>query len=382
MDGVNQDQMNRRVFSDLRNRSTHGLIFYPIAVLIVISSDGFYARHFDFCLSFLLSMGGICVLRLVHLSIDRWISKSYATGNQFILAGSVALTALIWGIFFARFMALEDEFTTQLLMAICSVGLSAGGVVTYVPSLNLSLVFNFFILSPAIVRMYIEQVNPHLVLAILIFSIYLMVIAYKANQEYHHALQNEFLLLKKSEELNTLSRIDVLTGLYNRRHFEERFAHEWQRSIRHRLPVTFIIGDIDHFKKINDDFGHQAGDAFLKLTARVLKESFRRATDLVARYGGEEFVVLCTDTDPTAAYEMAESLRQQMADISLTHNNQKISATISIGIATATPGIHDSRDTLMSIADKALYAAKQQGRNRTISDAIAGTGESAMGTGR
>jgi diguanylate cyclase (GGDEF)-like protein len=251
-------------------------------------------------------------------------------------------------------------------MAICTVGLSAGGVVAYLPSLRLAVAFNVCMLLPAAVFMALRGVNIPLVMLMVMFSAYLVLLAMRANREYWSALQNEILLLKKSEALKALSRIDVLTGLYNRRYFDERFALAWKQAMRHRLPLTLIIGDIDHFKRVNDVHGHLAGDEFLKLSAKTLTEVFKRDTDMVARYGGEEFVILITDIDVKTAYTMAETIRKRMEDVALTYNDKDIKTTVSIGIASVIPSHAQGQDALMLRADKALYRAKQEGRNRTV----------------
>lgn len=361
----NPDRIKRRVYNDLKKRSTHGLAFYAVILIIILYANGFHARHPVFSLWFIASISGICIFRSVHLFLFKWTSESHATLNHAVFSLSVASTALIWGIFFARFMILGGEGPTQLLMAICTIGLSAGGVVAYLPSLRLAVAFNFCMLLPAPAFMAMQKTNMPLVLLIIMFSAYLVLMAFRANREYWNALRNEILLMKQSEELKALSRIDVLTGLYNRRYFDERFNRTWKRSMRHRLPLTLIICDIDHFKQVNDMYGHLAGDEFLKLTAKTLTEVFKRDTDLAARYGGEEFVVLLTDSDAKTAYAMAEVIRERMEDVVLIYDNKEIKTTVSIGIASVIPARAQDPDALMRDADQALYQAKQDGRNRT-----------------
>jgi diguanylate cyclase (GGDEF)-like protein len=228
------------------------------------------------------------------------------------------------------------------------------------------MTFNFCILLPAVILMALRNINMPLLLLIMTFSTYLVLMGYRANREYWSALQNEILLLKRSEELKTLSRIDVLTGLYNRRHFDERFELAWKQATRHGVSLALILCDIDHFKQVNDVHGHLAGDEFLKLTANVLAEVFKRDTDLVARYGGEEFVILLTDTDISTAHAMAEMIRKRMEDMVLSYNHNSINTTLSIGIASTTPAYPTEQDAMLLNADKALYRAKQDGRNRTV----------------
>ncbi|WP_319524639.1 GGDEF domain-containing protein [uncultured Desulfosarcina sp.] len=367
MPNQSRDKINRRVLRDLKTRSTPGIAFYVLLAVLILVSDDFYHRQSNFSLAFFSSILGICLFRLIHLPIYRLTDATHEKLNRTIFFVSVVLTAMIWGVFFVRFMTLDGEHTAKLVMAVCTAGLSAGGVVAFVPNLGLSVVFNFSMLVPTIAVMIVRQINLPIALSILLFSIYLVMMALRANREYWQALENERLLMEKTEELHTLSRIDGLTGLYNRRHFDERLDHEWKKAKRVQRPPTLLLCDIDHFKQINDQYGHQAGDEFLKLTAILLRTVFKRDTDLVARYGGEEFIVLMTDIDPDTAYGLAEEMRRRMAEVLMPYKGHNISATMSIGVAGNTSA-NETRESLISRADNALYQAKRKGRNRTEMD--------------
>ena len=357
---------DRRVMRDLRTRSLPGVFIYVLIIAVVCQMDGFYTRHPALTVHFAASIAGICVFRMLHMPFARRMPAAYHRLNDGIFFVSVVLTAILWGYWFSRVMTLPGEHDEKLLIAICTAGLGAGGVASFMPSLRLAVVYNFCMFSPAIVAMSLYHINLSLAVCILLFSIFLVLLAFQSNREYWQALENERLLIQRSEELKALSRIDVLTGLYNRRHFDERFSEAWKQMRRRGEPLTLLICDIDHFKRINDRFGHQAGDDFLKLTADLFKMVFRRATDMVARYGGEEFVVLLVDIQPEAAFALAEAMRNHMAASRLTLGDDRVTATLSIGIASLTPGNDFTRDGLINRADKALYAAKQSGRNRTV----------------
>jgi diguanylate cyclase (GGDEF)-like protein len=286
--------------------------------------------------------------------------------NNAIFFTSVGITALIWGIGFALVMVLDGEYATKILMAIFTAGFCAGGVVAFIPNLRLAIFYNLTLLVPTIILMSVRQIDLPLAVAFLMFSVYMVFMANRGNREYWQALENEHLLMKKSDQLSVLSRIDGLTGLYNRRYFDECLDREWKKTSRLQTPPTAIICDIDYFKKINDQHGHQAGDEFLRQMATLLKTIFKRETDIVARFGGEEFIVLLTDTGPGQAFDLAEELRRRMATMRMPHKGTDIAATISIGIASASPGSDESRDALIARADEALYQAKREGRNRTI----------------
>lgn len=165
-------------------------------------------------------------------------------------------------------------------------------------------------------------------------------------------------LAARVHELDALATTDALTGIANRRTFQARLEAEFSRTNRYHIPLALMIIDVDHFKSINDTFGHQAGDDVLKMMGLLLASNFRN-TDLVARYGGEEFAVILINADQTAATEVAERLRVRIEAEQWPHRDVKV----SIGIASWGPGA-DSPSALIGQADKALYFSKKSGRNR------------------
>ena len=163
------------------------------------------------------------------------------------------------------------------------------------------------------------------------------------------------------QEVDLRARTDALTGLYNRMHFGEELQRTLNEADRHNQPLSLALVDIDHFKKVNDTWGHEAGDAVLKHVARILKEGCRNV-DLCVRYGGEEIAMLMSQTDSVRAAEVAERLRARIASTVIRHAGAEIAVTASFGVATY-PETVQVRDQLFPAADKALYLAKHDGRN-------------------
>jgi two-component system cell cycle response regulator len=157
---------------------------------------------------------------------------------------------------------------------------------------------------------------------------------------------------------------DPLTGVYNRRHFVERLASEVAYSRRHRIPLSLLMIDIDHFKRINDGYGHPAGDSVLTTLGQILLAAVR-TEDLVARYGGEEFAILCRGTPPMHALQLAERLRRGIESHAFAYREQKLPVTLSIGVAMC-PDSPAAAQQLIAKADAALYEAKRIGRNRSV----------------
>jgi diguanylate cyclase (GGDEF)-like protein len=162
-------------------------------------------------------------------------------------------------------------------------------------------------------------------------------------------------------ELSTMAKTDPLTGLLNRREFENQGSSEMQRCKRYNRGVAILMLDLDFFKSVNDSYGHAAGDSVLKALSANLKASLRMA-DIACRYGGEEFVVLAPETTLKGAAELAERIRSRMETTFVSVGDDMITITVSIGIA-ETAGRTVALETLTDEADKALYAAKSGGRN-------------------
>ncbi len=164
-------------------------------------------------------------------------------------------------------------------------------------------------------------------------------------------------LLYLTKELDKLSHIDGLTGIANRRYFDEQYTQELKRASRTHLPLTIIMIDIDFFKNYNDSYGHQQGDECLKSVSSVIRKELSRSTDTVCRYGGEEFVILLPATSGDDAMNVAESVRKEIMDLAMPHKDSKVSdvVTISLGVAASESGDNQ----LLMQADKALYQAKE-----------------------
>ena len=171
------------------------------------------------------------------------------------------------------------------------------------------------------------------------------------------------------EKFKSLSTIDGLTGIANRRFFEDRLGYEWGRATRDARPLSLIMCDIDYFKLYNDNYGHLNGDICLKKVAETLRDTLKRPGDLVARYGGEEFAVILPETDLEGASVVAEKLRAGVEALGIEHEKSEASnyLTISLGVATAIPTADNTASKLVDLADRTLYRAKREGRNRVIS---------------
>jgi len=165
-------------------------------------------------------------------------------------------------------------------------------------------------------------------------------------------------------ELQIIAMMDGLTGIPNRRYFDDYYERSWRTAVRMGAPLSVVMADIDWFKAYNDTYGHQAGDECLKQVARTVRKYTQRAADFVARYGGEEFIIVLPDAQNAGATAFAERVRQQVEALGIEHGNSPFGrVTISLGIASAYPLQDDDPQALIEAADKALYAAKHDGKN-------------------
>ena len=173
-------------------------------------------------------------------------------------------------------------------------------------------------------------------------------------------------LQERNQELEKLNTLDALSGIHNRRHFYKRLLAELRRARREQTPLALIMFDIDHFKAINDNYGHLTGDEVIRSVAHTAAELLNRSTDEAFRYGGEEFALILPNTDEDGAVVIAEKVRRAVESLSIASNSGTVHSTVSLGVAAS-----ESRQALtpaafIDQADRALYKAKQSGRNQVI----------------
>ena len=178
-------------------------------------------------------------------------------------------------------------------------------------------------------------------------------------------IRNQIKMLNQLRTIEELSMLDQLTNLPNRRNFDLRLQEEWDRARREQTPLSILLLDVDRFKNYNDTYGHQQGDVALKLVAKIITQSLKRPTDFVSRWGGEEFIALLPNTELAGAMSIAEDIRSSVESIKiLPENGLKSKITISIGANMIIPSQDSLPEDFLSLVDKALYKAKDTGRNK------------------
>ncbi len=179
-------------------------------------------------------------------------------------------------------------------------------------------------------------------------------------------VRNHMSYIWQRKQLELAAFIDGLTGIPNRRQFDQAVDIEWRRANRHGSPLSLVMVDIDYFKPYNDTYGHGAGDEALRQIAKAMSQALNRSSELVARYGGEEFVLLLPEVEPDEAVKIAERVRQAVAALGLCHEESCAApfVTVSIGGVSLVPSTNTPIAEMLTRADKQLYLAKQAGRNR------------------
>lgn len=182
----------------------------------------------------------------------------------------------------------------------------------------------------------------------------------------------ETALKQANLKLKRLANLDGLTKVANRRLFDDTLNQEWRRLQRDSLPLGLILVDVDYFKGYNDFYGHLAGDDCLRQIARSLSQSIKRPADLVARYGGEEFAILLPNTKTEGAVNVAQRIQEDIHTLAIPHEQSQVAKiiTVSLGISAMVPSSEQSPEDLIASADRALYQAKQNGRDRMIADRL------------
>jgi diguanylate cyclase (GGDEF)-like protein len=184
-------------------------------------------------------------------------------------------------------------------------------------------------------------------------------------------VKNQFTLKRQSDLLHSIALLDSLTGVANRRQFEQRLPEIWKHCCRNELALSVVMLDVDFFKRFNDRYGHQEGDQCLRQVAKAISDSLQRATDFVARYGGEEFICILPETKLAGAIHTAQNIVNAVQELHLAHSESIFGVvTVSAGVASVQPQASLSWQSLIKAADQQLYLAKNNGRNQVLSAAL------------
>lgn len=313
-----------------------------------------------------LGMGIITPIVLIALRGDIW---------RLVAEGRAATSAILLSCFTVTTLVVFDQSSYPLLfvippvMMLIATRLGHAGVAVCVPILTLpALVFTLLGSGPTALLATTPMIERVTLVQFFIYSSSLIAFWIAGVESERRRVTAE--LHDSIAKLARLAAVDGLTGLANRRNFDEALRSEWARAARGQYALSLLMIDVDHFKAFNDDYGHQAGDDCLRQVAGIIAESGKRPADLAARYGGEEFSLLLPDTDHEGALRLGYQLRRAIEALQIPHEGSRQFGvvTASIGIASLVPDKHGGigPEVLLSAADDQLYEAKGAGRNMVM----------------
>lgn len=356
----------RQVLQDLTIRARGGVFIYLATWVITAIWADIPGR---FPLFFYLNTVVFVVLAMLRTG-HYLVYKKYPGADTDTMYGWLVATILAsashWGLLAAWIINDSDLLDLKTIYLIGMAAFAIGGASTLSISRIVRLIFPLLILGPSILSgLYFGDSELRILILLAVFSlIYLYEASRVTSRDYWAAVTNHELARNRAKAMEQLSNIDTLTQLRNRPYFDSKFSQDWKLCSRTHSPLSILMLDLDSFKTLNDRYGHAFGDTCLKEVASTMTKVIQRETDTLARYGGDEFVVLLPDTSLRAAEIIADKLVKNIFQAQLFHNKKLVSISCSIGVSSTVPSLTRGRESLLEAADKALYHAKEKGRNQ------------------
>jgi diguanylate cyclase (GGDEF)-like protein len=354
--------LEKQTLKDLDERTLNGTYIYLAAWLLIGAGTGFHKENELYYWSF---AGLFLVAGAIRVGIYKYYSKmtcySFSTRIKWHYCNMLVPSFLFSILFSLAFYSPKFEgLFIYLLMAIFA--LLSAGTVNFAPIKKMSFAF-VMALTALPFSTAMLSTNSHFVegLMLLLYTTYMLLQANRLNKEYLLRLEQQF-------ELNRLSQQDSLTGLANRRCFDESLNKFWKMALRSNSCIGLIIIDIDFFKRVNDTYGHSVGDEVIKKVASATLSVCKRDTDIVARLGGEEYAVILNNCDSKITHSLAEKIRETIQETEFQSDKKTISVTASIGSTFTVPSMAQSTATFYTTADQSMYTAKESGRNMVITN--------------
>ncbi len=356
-----QDNLTSRIDQDLDRRSINGSYAYLAVWSVIGFTTGFSNDHgFIFW-----GLFGV----LLFFAATRLLLSKFSSGirehNRNLWLGLFLLNALGPSSVYSITLSLsffDPVFSPIMLYLLMTVfAFVSGGVINFSPNPKVLFAFLVVLVVPSMfTAMTVAQEHFPVGVLLVVYAVFMFAQSNRLIGDYHQMIKQQVQL----EEINTQ---DPLTGIGNRRLFDESLSLAWKTKLRSAKSVGLLIIDIDHFKSINDTHGHAAGDEVIKAIAECLRQCCQRETDIIARFGGEEFTVLIAPTSKNEIEGLAEKIRTLVEASTVQYEHQQLKVTVSVGAAIVAPTIDTSPDDLFKLADQCLYEAKEGGRNRVVS---------------
>ncbi len=365
---VSDADLARQCVLDTATRASAGIFIYPgLWVAITLATNEADTRPW-LVWGNALGLTVLAVLRALYAQRLPGLLRTHPRLAQWGFNAPYLLNAFYWSCLTACCITVAPLQPLAWTLLICTGCIAAAGntMLGFNPVLRRPFLLAMFV--PVMVAELLRPLPSHLLLIGLqcIFAAYLARSSLLVHQDYWDGRYARRLAERQARELELASLTDGLTQVPNRMHLDRQLSQEWGRHCRTGGQLSLLVVDLDHFKNVNDSFGHPFGDTCLQAAARALQAGCGRSSDFVARYGGEEFVVLLPDTDAAGAQAVAQRMLEHVRQITLRSDGLAVRVTCSIGVATCKPSISGRATDLVQRADEALYAAKHGGRNRAV----------------
>lgn len=355
----------QRSRQDLLARSAPGALLFPGAALLIVLS---YELYHIIPFRSLAFVGLLTLISLIRYGLKKANRRQLpVTSSQwiYIFHFCIVCQVMLWSVAFGHSLMEPRLAPIFPAMVLASCAMSAAALNSLTPSRWLAEFTIIFVLLPTMLLMLFHTERWQLAILMVWYVVYLLIMSTRIRKEYFAFLAAEMRLVEQQQALKELNNTDHLTQISNRRFFERRLKYAWELAKRSLNSIAVVTLDIDHFKDINDSYGHPAGDRCLIVVAAILKKISKRSTDVVARVGGEEFAILLANTELKAAIAIAENMRYEIEHTAI--DGLPLKVTASFGVHAQTPSQGASRDSMLKAVDKALYHAKQNGRNQVCS---------------
>jgi len=362
----NFTDLDQRAHLDLTERANSGTVIY----LAIWSVSAMWAGVLETAPMLFVVNTTLFIAAALMRMMHRHLLNSHPDFNTkkmyHWLVGVLLFSGFHWGALSAWVIFSGDYPALYYPYMVLLAAFGLGGSTALSISPVVSVFYPLIVFAPTSLGLLVFGGEENmLMLTFYVFAVaYALVSSRLSRNDYWSAIYSQKVAEDQAKVMEQLSVTDQLTRLHNRMYFENRFSEEWGRCGRLDVPLAILMVDLDHFKLINDTYGHVAGDECLVKVAAVLQEEMKRTTDTVARFGGEEFVIMMALTDTAELISTADRLVKAVDAIEMRRNGEKLAISCSIGLAGMIPSKGVDKEKLLKAADKALYLAKDKGRNQ------------------
>lgn len=354
----------QQIDSDIYRRCAWLLPAYAALWVAISWFTGFYHAVTELSRYVAVAFLGLLVFQWLFSLVQKRLFEAVIGLWRIFFYGPLFLAAVMWSALFTLCFFQEEFSALVMPVSFATAGITNAAVSHFAPSRWVATSYASVLLLPAVFICFSSEAHLSTGVLVVAYWFYVILILQRFHAEYHASFEQESSFEQQHTELQRQNRTDGLTRVFNRRYFDEAIKERWQHGAHEGSWLALLFIDIDHFKRINDTYGHMAGDECLKQAAAIINGAVQSGNDIVARYGGEEFAVLLPNTAPDMAERIAESIRKQFELKEFCFDATCIKVTASIGVSSVVPNLVNDPATLIDQADQGVYMAKEAGRNR------------------